>query len=50
MRMINYEFLSQFAARGLTNSEGIAINARLVESASHPIIKARAFREWRYGG
>ena len=37
MRMINHELLSQFAARGLTINEGIAIDARLVQSASHPL-------------
>lgn len=37
MRMINHELLSQFASKGLTINEGIAIDARLVKSASHPI-------------
>ena len=37
MRMINHELLSQFASRGLTINEGIAVDARLVQSASHPI-------------
>jgi len=37
MRMINHELLSQFASRGLTINEGIAIDARLVQSASHPL-------------
>src|SRR5450830_1790628 len=37
MRMINHELLSQFAAKGLTINEGIAIDARLVQSASHPL-------------
>ena len=37
MRMINHELLSQFTAKGLTINEGIAIDARLVQSASHPI-------------
>lgn len=43
MRMINhvwplgYELLSQFTAKGLTINEGIAIDARLVQSASHPL-------------
>jgi IS5 family transposase len=37
MRMINNELLNQFAAKGLTINEGIAIDARLVQSASHPI-------------
>ena len=35
--MINHELLSQFAAKGLTINEGIAIDARLVQSASHPL-------------
>jgi len=39
MRLINHELLSQFASRGLTINEGIAIDARLVQSASHPITK-----------
>jgi transposase, IS5 family len=29
--MINHELLSQFAAKGLTINEGIAIDARLVK-------------------
>ncbi|MDD5723419.1 MAG: IS5 family transposase [Syntrophales bacterium] len=37
MRMINHELLSQFASKGLTINEGIAIDARLIQSASHPI-------------
>jgi len=37
MRMINHELLSQFAAKGLTINEGIAIDARLVQSSSHPL-------------
>jgi IS5 family transposase len=37
LRMINHELLSQFAAKGLTINEGIAIDARLVQSASHPL-------------
>jgi len=37
MRIINHELLSQFAAKGLTINEGIAIDARLVQSASHPL-------------
>jgi len=35
--MINHELLSQFAAKGFTINEGIAIDARLVQSASHPL-------------
>jgi IS5 family transposase len=35
--MINHELLSQFASKGLSINEGVAIDARLVKSASHPI-------------
>jgi IS5 family transposase len=45
MRMINHELLSQFAAKGLTINEGIAIDARLVKSASHPISKEKLEEE-----
>jgi hypothetical protein len=34
MRMTNHELLSQFAAKGLTINEGVAIDARLVQSVS----------------
>ena len=37
MHMINHELISQFAAKGLAINEGIAIDARLVQSASHPL-------------
>lgn len=37
MNAINHELLSQFASRGLAINEGIAIDARLVQSASHPL-------------
>jgi len=37
MRLINHELLLQFAAKGLPINEGIAIDARLVQSASHPV-------------
>ncbi|MHB9096300.1 MAG: IS5 family transposase [Syntrophales bacterium] len=37
MKAINHELLSQFASRGLAINEGIAVDARLVQSASHPI-------------
>ena len=37
MRMINHELHSQFAAKGFTINEGIAIDARLVQSAPHPL-------------
>ena len=45
MRMINHELLSQFAAKGLTINEGIAIDARLVKSVSHPISKEKLEEE-----
>lgn len=45
MRMINHELLSQFADKGLTINEGIAIDARLVKSASHPISKEKLEEE-----
>lgn len=45
MQMINHELLSQFAAKGLTINEGIAIDARLVQSASHPISKEKLGEE-----
>ncbi len=45
MRMINHELLNQFAARGLTINECIAIDARLVQSASHPISKEKLEEE-----
>jgi len=35
--MINNAVLQQFAREGLTINEGIAVEARLVQSASHPI-------------
>ena len=41
MCMINNELLKQFAAKGLTINEGVAIDARLVKSASHPISKEK---------
>jgi len=37
MDRINTEILSQFESQGLTINEGIAIDARLVKSASRPI-------------
>jgi IS5 family transposase len=45
MRLINHELLSQFASKGLTINEGIAIDARLVQSASHPSRKHRKAEE-----
>jgi IS5 family transposase len=41
MRLINHELLSQFTSRGLTINEGIAVDARLVQSASHPMSKEK---------
>ena len=43
--MINHELLSQFASKGLTINEGIAVDARLVQSASHPISKEKLKEE-----
>jgi IS5 family transposase len=37
MDQINSEILLQFEAKGLTINEGIAVDARLVKSASRPI-------------
>ena len=37
MDQINSEILKQFEHQGLTINEGVAIDARLVKSASHPI-------------
>jgi len=37
MDQINFEILGQFEAQGLTINEGIAVDARLVKSASRPI-------------
>jgi len=37
MDQINTEILRQFELQGLTINEGIAIDARLVQSASRPI-------------
>jgi len=45
MRMINHELLSQFASKGLTINEGIAIDARLVKSASHPLSQKKLEEE-----
>jgi len=39
MAEINSAVLRQFADRGLSITEGVAIDARLVQSASHPISK-----------
>jgi IS5 family transposase len=45
MRLINHELLSQFASRGLAITEGIAVDARLVQSASHPRSKEKLEEE-----
>lgn len=37
MNAINHEVLMQFTSKGLAINEGIAIDARLVQSASHPL-------------
>jgi transposase, IS5 family len=37
MSEINHEVLMQFTSKGLTINEGIAIDARLMQSASHPL-------------
>ena len=37
MNMINNLVLQQFSQKGLTINEGVAVDARLVQSASHPI-------------
>jgi len=37
MSWINNEVLQQFSQKGLTINEGVAIDARLIESASHPL-------------
>ena len=37
MNQINSEILHQFENQGLTINEGIAVDARLVKSASRPI-------------
>jgi IS5 family transposase len=37
MNRINSDVLQQFSRKGLTINEGVAVDARLVQSASHPI-------------
>jgi IS5 family transposase len=37
MTWVNNEVLQQFSRQGLTINEGIAIDARLIQSASHPL-------------
>jgi len=36
MNRINSDVLQQFSRKGLTINEGVAVDARLVQSASHP--------------
>ena len=45
MAKINSDVLMQFTARGVTINEGIAIDARLVQSASSPLSKERLKEE-----
>jgi len=47
MLIINHELLSQIASRGLTSNEGVAIDSRLVQSASHPLSKEKLEEEKR---
>jgi len=49
MDQINLDILRQFEARGLTINEGIAVDARLVKSASRPISndKIKEFKQKR---
>ena len=45
MAKINSEVLLQFTSKELTINEGMAIDARLVQSASHPISNERLQEE-----
>ena len=45
MRAVNNELLSQFASKGVAINEGIAVDARLVKSASHPRSKEKLAEE-----
>jgi IS5 family transposase len=45
MRAVNNELLSQFASKGLSINEGIAVDARLIQSASHPRSKEKLEEE-----
>lgn len=45
MRAVNTELLSQFAAKGLAINEGVAVDARLVQSASRPRSKIKLQEE-----
>jgi IS5 family transposase len=37
MDVINHLILQQFSRKGLSINEGVAVDARLIQSASHPI-------------
>ena len=55
MEQINSEILRQFEAKGLSINEGVAVDARLVESASRPMSnddlkKKREHRKTEEGG
>ena len=43
--MIQQQPLSQFASRGLTINEGIAVDAHQVQSASHPLSQEKLEKE-----
>jgi IS5 family transposase len=45
LRRVNSELLNQFAARGCAMTEGVAVDARLVQSASRPISTGRLKEE-----
>ena len=45
MRAVNNELLSQFASKGVAINEGIAVDARLVKSASRPRSKEKLEKE-----
>ncbi|MGA2462858.1 MAG: hypothetical protein ABSH06_00700 [Thermodesulfobacteriota bacterium] len=47
--MINHELLSQFASRGLTINKGTAVDARLVQWASHPLSQKKLEEEKKKG-
>jgi IS5 family transposase len=48
MHEINNAVLQQFAQKGLTINEGVAIDARLVQSASHPISSEEIKKQQEY--
>jgi len=45
MRAVNNELLSQLASKELYINEGVAVDARLVQSASNPISKEKLEEE-----